>query len=195
MCSKLKEFIFTNILRKITTFSLTAAKKISRNLVTVSRLVRVIDPTNFYVKIQRNLQASKEFSLISLDVSGSEAEVSIESHFLRWLHCLDNICIRIKAIHVYSSFYDSIENNPLDMSTFTPWSNLKKLAISGHYKNLLFFLQFPRAAWNLETISFRCIFISVDNIVDALHAAGPNLKIIRFENCRFAQLLPFDVLL
>lgn len=196
VCTTSRDFIRTHIFRKIPTFRLAAANAmdIAHNLVTVSRLVRVINPTNFHVKIYRNLQALKDMPVISVDMNATTTEAFVESHFLgSSLHCLDHICKRIEAIHIYCSFYDCYDNDPVNMDNFASWSNLKKLAISGHDKKLQHFLAFPRGVWNLDIMCFRSMYIPAGFINDAIHS-GASLKNVTFENCKFGNLTDANII-
>lgn len=195
VCTTLRDFIGTHIFRKLTTVRLAAAnaKDIAYNLITVSRFVRVIKPTNFHVKIYRNLQALKDMPLTSLDLNVTTTEASVESHFLGALRYLDNICKRIEAIHIHCSIYDGIHNDPINMDTFASWSNLKKLAISGHDKKTQHFFVFPRGVWNLDILCFRNMYITAGFINDAIHS-GSNLKSVTFENCKFEKLTAANII-
>ncbi|KAG4071962.1 hypothetical protein HA402_006123 [Bradysia odoriphaga] len=196
VCTKLKLLICTHIFHKNNTFDLAAKNKqdIARCLVSVARLVRAVNPSNFHVQVYRNLQACKEMPIISVDTATSSTEVFVESHFMESLHCLNNICDRITAVTIYMSIYDCHDNDVCDLMNFETWSNIKKFSINGHDKSTRHYLEFPENIWDVDIMSFGCMFITNDIFNDAV-GMGENLKHIIFQNCKLEYLHPVNLIM
>lgn len=195
VCSKLREMIRVQIFRKMVNYYATPMNKneITADLIAVSRLVTSINPTNFIIKIYRNLQTSKDMPIIYVNLKSSSAsEVFVESHFLEWLHYLNLICRRIELIHIHSSIYDARNNDAIDMATLTSWPKLSKLIISGHDKRLGHIIDFPtRNAWHLEMIEIRNMFITSGFIKNILQTSNI-LRNIVFDSCKVSLFQPGD---
>lgn len=137
VCKKLSELLRTQIFAKITKFNATTADntEVLNGLIAISRLVQCMQPSNFHLKISRNLHDSIEWPAITVDVKSSKSELFIEMGFFKseWLRQLETIAKRFKSVHLHRTVYDktidfATQNAVLDI----PFSMVTKLTVSGY---------------------------------------------------------------
>lgn len=193
VCKKFKELILVHIFRKMSTFRLAAVdtNEIGLHMVTVSRLVRLMTPANFRVKIERNLKISANLPLITVGMKAPVTELSVESHFLGWMRCFGNISNRFQAVHFHCTIYDAFDNEGLNMDGFNEWHSIKKFIISGYDENVTHSLQLPAYLARLECMVFQHMSIDVGLIFDTLRTA-PKVKTICLNSCKFNRLIICD---
>lgn len=188
VCKRLSELLCSRVFAKIPKFNTAATSdtEVAVGLMTVSRLVECANPSNFHLKIARNLRGSVEWPEISVDMESAKSEISIEMDFFNaeWMSQLEKIEARVKSIHIHRSAYDSSSFDE-EFSNLS-FSMATKLTISGFARGCSIpdLSEVVCALPQVEMISLRNGNIDWDHVVSYC-AIAKKLQNIKFENCSF----------
>lgn len=200
VCTKMGNLLRTRVFAKISKFNSVATNEaeVKSGLLTVSRLVQCINPSNFHLKINRNFQSpvpKPGWPAISIDMKSSmKSKISVELDFFK-LECiseLGNIAKRVKSIHLHHSIYDDSTQwkQKQDFANATEW------IISG-YANCCRISQFFSAfdiMPKLEVLFLRNGFIEWAHIHSCCEKAK-GLNSITFEKCFFYSDVTSDTII
>lgn len=188
VCKKLSVLLRDQVFVKIMKFNSVAKNESDtmNGLLTVSRLVQSINPTNFHLKVYRNFENSIKWPAISVDMKSSKSEISFEMDFFKseWLNACETIAKRIKSVHIHRSIYDKSSFVESTMVELFPLST--KLTISSYSLNCKIpdMSKVVNSLPKLEVICVRSGTVDWKHIVSYCQQAK-HLQYICFENCCF----------
>lgn len=193
VCKRLSELLCTQVLAKIPKFTSVATNDndVANGLLTVSRLVQCINPSNFHLKISRNLHSSVEWPEISVNMKSSMSAISMDMDFFKteWLCQLEKIEKRIQSIHIHRSVYDTA----CEVTVALSFPVVTNLIISGYAGScdIPDLSKIVCTLPKLEKISFRNGTITWDHVIKYYKIAN-KLQDVIFENCFFGSNIVKD---